>query len=286
MEVALDPKLLFDESDDIGQQEVPESDTEESEAVEEVDSENAEEAGEDQEGTENAETEESAESGEADDSTAEDAEGESSAEADVFEINGQEYTLDALNEHIAELERGSLRQSDYTKKTQELSVKRKAIEANVQFVEALKSNDLMDSVKEALVDAGVDAKLVDSVVSGDLYEHPDTTELQQLREQLETVQAEREAEVELDNMVKSLSESKSISIEEANNVRKFAEELYEQKGTLVDLEDAYDLYRVRKGKVTVTRKQPSLPKTPRPTSGGKPQKGVTDHMDEDQLFID
>lgn len=58
------------------------------------------------------------------------------SDSQVFEIDGQELTLD-------ELKNGYLRQSDYTKKTQELAEKRKELEW-------MKTSDMTDDEKQML----------------------------------------------------------------------------------------------------------------------------------------
>lgn len=58
------------------------------------------------------------------------------SEAQVFEIDGQKLTLD-------ELKSGYLRQSDYTKKTQELAEQRKELEK-------MKPSEMTDDEKQML----------------------------------------------------------------------------------------------------------------------------------------
>ena len=242
--------------------------------------------------TEDEQSEDEAEASDVEGEESEDSEadsGDDNAEekpTDVFEVNGKEYTPASLSEYIAELESGSLRQSDYTKKTQELAGRRKALDSDVSFVKMLKENDLIGTIKDVLIEAKVDGaeKLVDAVVSGNAGEHPDSIELSELRQRLDDIEAEKEAESKLSEMVDELAKSKGITREEALKVRKFAEDLYNEKGTALQLEDAFDLYSVRQGKVVVKRKQPSAPKTPSAKRGAKPPK-VDDHMDADKLFI-
>ena len=151
----------------------------------------------------------------------------------------------------------------------------------------MKDNDLLDSIKDALVDSNVKGaeEIVKRVMTADVGEHPDSLELNELKSKLQSLEEEREAERNLSVMVDELAEAKGITKDEALQVRKFAEELYEQKGTLVQLDDAYDLWTVRKGSVVVKKRQPSVPKTPSAKRGGKPKQEGSDHLDENRLFI-
>jgi hypothetical protein len=290
-ELELDPeKLYIDdpdipdavEDDDDGHQEDSDADEE----TESADEDSQDASGDEDESEESDEDEDEAGEQQDGDTTADD--GEAPPEGDVFEINGEEYTTESLSAKLVELERGSLRQSDYTTKTQALAEQRKSIEANVAFVEQLKKADLMESIQEALKESGIpDAdKLVGSVLNGVPVEHPDTQELMTLKEQLKALEDEKEAETLLEKEMSGLIEKKKISASDATEVRKFAEELYNTKGTVLDLEEAYDLWRVRKGDMTVKRKQPSIPKTPDQKKGTKPNtEQYGDRMEASKLFI-
>lgn len=298
MEKHLDPEKLFTtdpnipefEEDGIGYQGKPEGDGDNQEPeekdepdedveAEESDDDESDGDGEDVDGEEDEP--ENPEGGESEDDK---------PDGDVFEIDGKEYTAEALSDHIIELEKGSLRQSDYTKKTQELADTRRGVEADVAFVNAVKDADLMDSIAEALETAGVKGakELVENALNGNAGEHPDTIALAELKGEMDRVESEKEAETRLNAEVESLAERKEIDISEAQKVRQFAEERYEQDGTVLTLDDAYDLYLVRNGKLKVKRKQPTVPKTPSKKSGGKPKgdAGKWDKMSAEHLFTD
>lgn len=292
-EITLDPEQLFVEDPDIpdvrddddGQQEESESESEDGAAEQEEHEESVEDEIETKEEVDEDET------GEQQDGDSETGDSEDDAQGDEFEIGGKEYTTETLTDYIVELEKGSLRQSDYTKKTQELAGYRKGAEADVAFVSALKDADLMDSISEALDEAGIkNAKqLVANALSGDAGEHPDSIRLKEMESEVDRLSTEAEAEKELEAKVESLAERKEITSEEANEVRKLAEDLYETKGTVLDLDDAYDLWQVRKGKLTVKRKTPTVPKTPSKKRGPKPQKendAKYERMQDQYLFTD
>lgn len=77
------------------------------------------------------------------------AEEESEEESDTFVINDKEYTA----ERIAELERGELREADYTKKTQALAAERKQIGAlSEQLTEAIAELESSIDSEEADLD--------------------------------------------------------------------------------------------------------------------------------------
>jgi hypothetical protein len=296
MEVNLDPKMLWEDEDEFeseepeaGQQEEPDTEVEDTDnATENNESDNAGESEDSGESEESEESEDEDETG-GSESKDEGRDDEDTPKGDVFEIGGEEYTLEKLNEKFAELERGSLRQSDYTKKTQALSDSRKALDADVSFVQMIKDADLMDSIKDALEEAGVrEAGItVEAVLKGNPIEHPDSIKLREMEADMKRIEEERDAEKQLEQEVQSLADSKKIPLSKANDVRKFAEELYEQKGTVLDLTDAYDLFLARKGETIIKRKQPSIPKTPKVSKGSKPvAKGEFDEWDADKLFVD
>ena len=300
MVMELDPEQLFVEDenipefdeDGIGHQGKPEA------KVEDGDPPKKEEP-EDGDGDDDDESDEGAgDDGDGDDDPADDddpsdddpADGDDEPDGDVFEIDGKEYTVESLTKHLSELESGSLRQSDYTQKTQKLAEMRKGVEADIAFVKAVKDADLMDSIAEALEEAGVkDAKkLVDMALKSEPGEHPDTLELAELRGRLQKIEDEKEAEAALAKEVQELADRKEIELSEAQKVRQFAEERYEQTGTVLTLDDAYDLYLVRNGKLKVKRKQPAVPNTPKAKKGGKPVGGEEkwERMSDQHLFID
>ena len=295
MSEVLDPEKLFVTDpnipefgvDGIGQQGKPDDEVEDESATEEEDSEKASEDEVTEDESEEVDEDETGDS-EEDDTKADD--GEDADEGDVFEIDGKEYTPESLSAKIVELERGSLRQSDYTKKTQELADTRKGIESNVAFVNAVKDADLMDSIVEALETSGVaNAKeMVQAVINGDAGEHPDSIELAGMKDHLAQLDDEKEAEAKLDEEVQSLADRKEIDISEANKVRRFAEERYNETGTVLNMDDAYDLFLVRNGKLKVKRKQPTVPNTPRAKKGVKPkgESGKFEKMSAEHLFID
>ena len=285
----VDPNIPESEEDGIGYREKPDDEEEGEDASKIIEPENASEDEPEDDGDEPDKKEED-ETSESEDGNAEDESGKSHAEEDVFEINGKEYTPESLSAHIADLERGSLRQSDYTTKTQTLAEQRKSLDSSVEFINALKDADLMDSIVEALETADVkNAKeLAEKVLSGNAGEHPDTIKLQEVQSRLEQAETEKEAEKKLDEKVNIFAESKEIPLADAQAVRKFAEDFYEDKGVALDLDDAYDLWLVRKGKTVVKRKQPSVPNTPSAKRGGKPKgEGAKwDKMSAEHLFVD
>lgn len=76
------------------------------------------------------------------------------SEESIYQIEGEEITLSELKA----LKEGSLRQADYTRKTQELSEQRKALEAKSGQIDALSStlNDLVSDLK-AQIDSDVES---------------------------------------------------------------------------------------------------------------------------------
>lgn len=73
-----------------------------------------------------------------------------------FNIDGEDYTL----EQIKEWKLGNMRQSDYTKKTQEIAKQRKEIEEAMSLYEYIKSNpDVATALRDADYGSGVDEKL-------------------------------------------------------------------------------------------------------------------------------
>ena len=109
---------------------------------------------------------------------AEDVDGE---ESEVFQIGNKEYTA----KEITELEKGSLRQSDYTKKTMALAADHKAVKSRLTELD-----DAIGSL-ESLLD-------VDESTLDDLLEEGDTEEyaaqqkqIKQRRKQIEAAKARR-----------------------------------------------------------------------------------------------
>ncbi len=287
-ELELDPEQLFVEDpnapdvrdegepydDEDGHQVKPESEVEEETATEDEESQEAIDG-------------DPEDDGDPKDSDSEEPNAEPEA-GDVFEVGGKEYTLEALAGHIDDLERGSLRQSDYTKKTQELADSRKGLQSNVDLVSALQKADLMKPVMEALEDAGVSnaQEMVNNVINGVVPDHPDSIELESIRGEREAEVEEKNAEKALQEEIDAFAKRKGIDSVEAQNVRKFAEDRFNEDGVALPLEDAYDLYRVRSGKLSVKRKQPSIPKTPSKKAGGKPPtEEYGDRMEASKLFI-
>ena len=131
------------------------------------------------------------------------------------EIDGQKLTLD-------ELKNGYLRQSDYTKKTQELSKQRKEAEEAVKFYDDLKKNPQM--VRQIKEHQPVPATL-----------DPATSKIIELENKMYEMMLEKEIET---------LQSKYSDFE----VREVLE--MAQKKEITNLEDAYLLVR--------SRKQPSV----------------------------
>ena len=111
---------------------------------------------------------------------AEEIEGEES-EVEVFQVGGKEYTV----EDIEELEKGSLRQSDYTKKTMALAEDHRTVKARL--------TELDDSIGalESLLDIDESA-LDDLLEDGDTEEYASQQKLiKQRRKQIEAAKAKR-----------------------------------------------------------------------------------------------
>lgn len=283
-EMKLDPEALFGEDHvepiDVGQQESPEADGEEAETPEESPAivNEAEEAGAVVEDAEIDETKAPA---------TENVDGKEDAQGDAFEVNGKEYTTETLTDYIVELENGSLRQSDYTKKTQEVSGERKALESNMALMSAIKSADLMDSVVDALKESGnKDAEaLVQAVVDGVEVAHPDTQALTELQGKLDSIESEKSAEIQLSADITDLVTLKGLTKADGESIIEFAEKYFTEKGVALPLESAFDLWQVDSGKTIVKRKQPSIPKTPSAKSGVKPpDNGEWDTWEASKLF--
>ena len=133
-----------------------------------------------------------------------------------IEIDGVELTID-------ELKNGYLRQSDYTKKTQEVSNQRKESEEAIKFYEYLKQNpQAVQSLQEHKVD--VPAKL-----------DPTQSKVIELEQKMYDMMIEREIET-LENKYKDF---------DVREVLQMASE----KG-MTNLEDAYKLVKSGKGSST------------------------------------
>lgn len=102
---------------------------------------------------------------------------------ETINIGGEEYTLDELNE----FRQGYLRQSDYTRKTQELAKKRKEYEDAIEMYEYLKENPYLLDVINTNED-------VDQTFKEQAFEL--TPEMQRIRE-LEMKMAQKELDMEI-----------------------------------------------------------------------------------------
>lgn len=97
----------------------------------------------------------------------EDEEGQEQSEASPkIKLKGGEYTLDELEAKLAELERGGLREADYTRKTQEVAQARKTLETHAARI----------SQAEADFNSGL--QLVEAILSKHVPAPPDASMLQ------------------------------------------------------------------------------------------------------------
>lgn len=125
---------------------------------------------------------------------------------DKFNIDGEEFTID----QIKEWKQNGLRQSDYTKKTQELASQRRELEAlNVQIPEQDNSSTIsrLEKIEREIV-----SKELDLEISNFKVKYPDFDEVKVLTE------AERRGVYDLEFVYKALREtdnsSSQINIEE------------------------------------------------------------------------
>ena len=114
----------------------PDEDTEEVEATEATDDEPVEDEAE-------------AEEGEAEDQEAEGQDDDEPIEAFVEKLKAE---TPRLAEYLGELEKGNLRQSDYTRKSQEVANARKTVEADVQRMQRI-TESFVDHISALVPDA-------------------------------------------------------------------------------------------------------------------------------------
>ena len=190
-----------------------------------------------------------------------------------IEVDGEVYTP----ERIKELQEGSLRWNDYTKKTQELGEIRKQVEPLLQLVEKLKADkSLMEDIRESLDE---DLRpLFDAAVNLDTkaVQHPDSKELETLRAQVTEYQAREAIEKDKSDLVSKYG----ITREQADQVLEAAIQYHEEKKVYRDLETQCEIMISKgliPGKKTEEKSQEkkTTPKTPKiPPKGGGGAKGM------------
>ena len=139
--------------------------------------------------------------------------GDSSAAAETtpieFEIDGQKFTAD----EIKEWRKGSMRQSDYTKKTQEIARQRREMQEAVEVYEFLRANP--EIAKKLAEEAPEKAPVANRIVDSKLYQLG--YELQTMKID-QTLSMLKSKDPDLDEIaVLELANQKNWSIEDAYN---------------------------------------------------------------------
>jgi len=202
-----------------------------------------------------------------------------------YKIGDEEITL----EEFEELKKGSLRQSDYTKKTQELAEIRKTIQPLIEAKNQMKSKEIPeDEIAEIFVDAGVNEEIAKAIAAGDFENvklpDPTTEELEKLKEENQNLIAFQRLMEERDK----LAEKDGIGLKVANEILEKAIEYHEKTGVAIPLEDMYKLIKYPELENKVKDEGIKTPVTANKTAGAKDiktTKKITDIKDiPDDIF--
>lgn len=123
---------------------------------------------------------------------------ESTNDIDTIKVGGEEYTLD----EIREFKQGYLRQSDYTKKTQEIARQREEYKEAIELYEYLKSNPY-----------ALEALKSDEYIDPNIQEKASqlTPEMQKIRE-LEMHIAQKDLDNEISNLKEKYSDFDEVKV--------------------------------------------------------------------------
>ena len=157
---------------------------------------------------------------------------------DTVEIGGEKYTLD----EIREFKQGYLRQSDYTKKTQELANQRREVEDAVKLYEYLRDNPhLLNNLQNDYVDEDIRSTAMNL-----------TPEMQRLQE-LEMKFVESELDREISELKEKYSDFDEVKILKEADKRGLTDLEFVYKALRED--DKMDVEKIKQDAVAEAKKQ-------------------------------
>ena len=181
-----------------------------------------------------------------------------------IKIGKEEYSSEEIEEWRKNHENSSKWKKENTQKAQEISEKRSNLESVVPLIQKLQElsksddediQDAMETIKEHLGKDTIKKAL--SFNANAKYEHPDTERIKELTEKNE----ELDITVNRNNELWNLCKKHRISQTKAENVEAFALQRYEEKGSLLSLEDALILYDQKNASKTAETPKPKSDKT-------------------------
>ncbi|MBC8402827.1 MAG: hypothetical protein H8E14_15185 [Candidatus Marinimicrobia bacterium] len=218
-----------------------------------------------------------------------DAMKESSPEADQkIEIDGEEFTI----ADVKEWKEGGLRQSDYTRKAQELATERgtvddqrKAVMPMIQLVEKIKGdNEFVTALTESIEDVfdADTAKLFKAVLAQDPTKvgNPFKDQLDKVTGDFNELWQRDAFTTEVASLRSAVKKEDKVDLndEDVGKISDYAVKKFDETGRLLSLHDAYKLMNYKANAGT----KPTPVKKPNPPNLVKKRRGAADFKKSDK----